>query len=84
MHIKFQKNGVVREVKHGFSWTIFFFGMIALIVRKQYGLAAISLFTMGIANFYFMFAANRLLARQMAEDGWQAMEHTPSAWGIAA
>ena len=84
MHIKFQKNGVVREVKHGFSWTIFFFGWLALIVRKQYGLAAIGFFTFNLSSFYFMFTANRLLARQMAEDGWHAMEQTPSSWGIAA
>jgi hypothetical protein len=84
MHIKFQKNGVTREVKHGFSWTIFCFGAAALLVRRQYGLAVICLLTLGLANFYFIFSANRLLARSMAENGWKALEQPPAAWGITS
>jgi len=82
MHIKFNKNGLTKEVKVGFSWTIFCFGVLALLIRKQYGLAAVSLFSFGLANFYFIFAANRMLARQLIEDGWTSTETMPAKWGI--
>lgn len=84
MHIKFQKSGLTKEVKVGFSWTIFFFGALALIIRKQYGLASVSFFTFGLANFYFIFAANRMLAHQLIEGGWSSKEKMPESWGVVA
>lgn len=82
MHIKFQKNGLTKEVKVGFSWTIFFFGWMALAIRGQYVAALISFVTFNFAGFYYMFAANRLLARQLVGDGWTAIETLPKQWGI--
>lgn len=82
MHIKFKKNRLTKEVKVGFSWTIFFFGWIALAIRGQYVPALISFFTLNIAAFYYMFAANRLLARQLVRNGWFAIEDMPEQWGI--
>jgi len=82
MKIKFNKNGLTKEVKVGFSWTIFFFGALALLIRKQYGLAAVSFFTFGLANFYFIFAANRMLAQQLIEDGWTTIDVKPESWGF--
>lgn len=40
-----------RTVKQGFSWTIFFFGWIALIVRGQGSKALIGL----VLTFFFVF-----------------------------
>ena len=82
MHIKFRKNGVVKEVKVGFSWTIFFFGWMALAIRGQYVHALISFVTFNFAGFYYMFAGNRLLARQLASKGWVSIEDLPEQWGI--
>ena len=83
MHIKFNKNGLTKEVKIGFSWTIFFFGWMALAIRGQYVPALISMFTFNMASFYFMFAGNRLLARQLVESGWTSAEKMPESWGIS-
>jgi len=82
MHIKFNKNGLTKEVKVGFSWTIFFFGALALIIRKQYGLTAVSFLTFGLANFYFMFSGNRMLAQQLIENGWTTNDVKPESWGV--
>ena len=82
MHIKFNKNGLTKEVKVGFSWTIFFFGWMALAIRGQYVPALISFLSFNMASFYFMFSGNRLLARQLIEDGWIAIDNTPNQWGI--
>jgi len=70
MHTTFTKNGLKKEVKNGFSWTVFFFGWIALLVRKQYGPAAICFFTWNFASMYFMFKANKMLAIDLVEQGW--------------
>lgn len=83
MHAKFIKNSLTKEVKIGFSWTVFFFGALALLIRKQYGAAVISFLTFGLANFYFMFAANKMLAHSMIECGWTCLENVPQ-WGIVA
>jgi len=40
MNVHFAKNNQTRFVKHGFSWQIFFFGPIALLMRSQFLLAA--------------------------------------------
>ena len=81
MHIKFQKNGLTKEVKVGFSWTIFCFGWMALAIRGQYVPALISFLTFNMASFYFMFAGNRLLAFQLVENGWTTNEKKPESWG---
>jgi len=38
-NIHFHKNGQTRFVKHGFSWQLFFFGPLALLMRGQWPLA---------------------------------------------
>ena len=83
MHIKFQKNGLTKEVKVGFSWTIFLFGWLALAIRKQYGAAIISILLFNLPVLYYMFAGNKLLARDLAENGWTTTDKTPESWGIA-
>ena len=80
MHIKFNKNGLTKEVKIGFSWTIFCFGWMALAIRGQYVPAFISFLTFNMASFYFMFAGNRMLARHLIENGWTSKEAMPANW----
>jgi len=82
MHVKFKKNGITKEVKVGFSWTVFFFGWLALAIRGQYVPALISFLTFNFAGFYYMFAGNRILARQLVENGWVAIDTMPAKWGI--
>jgi hypothetical protein len=81
MNAQFTKNGLTKEVKIGFSWTIFFFGWIALLIRKQYGYAALSFFTFNITSIYFMFSANKALAHDLIENGWE-IDAGVKQWGI--
>ena len=69
--IVMEKNSVRRAVKEGFSWTVFFFGLLALLIRKQLIPALICFLTFGIAGFYYMFTANRLLKEQLLLEGWE-------------
>jgi hypothetical protein len=80
MHIKFEKNGIRKEVKVGFSWTVFFFGWLALAIRGQGIPAVVAFCTFNLASWYYMFAANRLLARSMIENGWVTLEQLPDGW----
>ena len=82
MHAQFTKNGLTKEVKIGFSWTIFCFGWIALLIRKQYSYAVISLLTFNLASWYFMFVANKAKAHDLIEQGWQIDRAVPQ-WDIA-
>ena len=81
MHAQFTKNGITKEVKIGFSWTIFCFGWIALLIRKQWAYAAISFFTFNFASWYFMFVANKAKAHDLIDDGW-AIDRSVPAWDI--
>ena len=70
MKIQFEKNGIIREVKEGFSWTVLFFSAVALSVRGQTNLALVVLFTYGLATFYYAFKANKLLKEKYIIEGW--------------
>lgn len=80
MHYKFTNGIETKEVKHGFSWTIFFFGWIALAIRGQAKQAIISFLTFNLAACYFMFTANTTLARDMIRKGWKPVDNLPSNW----
>ena len=86
MHIKFQKNGVTKEVKVGFSWTTFFFGWIALAIRGQAVPAILGFVTFNLSSLYYMFSANRIKAQQLAADGWvidvQDKSYAFAKWNI--
>lgn len=88
MHIRFSKNGVAREVKVGYSWTVAFFGPIVYAMRGLWGWAVISLIlafiTWGLSNFVLGFFANKQTARHLAENGAQVSNWSdlPSSWGI--
>ncbi len=67
----FKKNGVTKSVKQGFSWTVFCFGFMALLIRGQYVPAVVTFVTMGLAGFYYMFKANQILTDELKINGWE-------------
>jgi len=88
MHIKFQKNGVTKEIKVGFAWWVFFFGWIALLVRGAWVPAVVGLMTFNIASWcYYAFTINRIQAQQLAADGWvidaQDKSYAFAKWNIS-
>lgn len=86
MHIKFRKNGLTREVKAGFSWTVLFFGPFPFLFRSQWGWFVgsflLAWLTFGLSNFVMAFFANRLTARWLTENGWQTKDQAAGRWGI--
>lgn len=77
------ESGVKKDVKLGFSWTTFFFGLFVPLIRGDLKWAGILLlldllvgsFTMGIGawvvNLIFAFVYNRLYVRDLVERGYK-------------
>ena len=86
------ENGLVRQVKVGFSWTSFFFGGFPFFFRGMpvHGLVwvIISLITCGISNLYLMFVINRQTAHYYLEHGYKPVgegwDFASAKWGISA
>lgn len=74
MAIKLEKNGVVKEVKTGFSWTTFFFGLWVPVIRGDLKWAAIMLivamFTFGLSWLVFPFLYNKIYIKELLANGW--------------
>lgn len=71
MKVIFEKNGLTKEVKCGFSWTTFIFGGIVQIIRGEYIIGILLLLAWSIgAHFVYAFFANKVTARKLIEDGW--------------
>lgn len=75
------KAGNRRKVKQGFSWTIFFFGWIALIVRGQaskalLGLILSFLFVIPgvLYGWYMAFRGNRELIDDLIAKGYTPVQ----------
>lgn len=86
-HVHFQKNNVTREVKAGFSWTVFFFGAFPFAFRGQWGwfflTALICMATLGFGGVVVAFFANKVTGRWLAENGWTVTAGIPPAsWGF--
>lgn len=64
----------IKQVKVGFSWTIFFFGGLPLLFRSMYGHFIIVLLTFGLASFYYMFAGNRIYIKKLLEAGFEPVD----------
>lgn len=86
MHVKFTKNGLSREVKAGFSWTVLFFGPFPFAFRGQWGWflfgMILAIATYGISGLVLPFFANRLTARWLVEKGWRTDDAAAARWGI--
>lgn len=68
--------GIQKEVKVGFSWTIFFFSFIALLIRGQIKEALIVLLTswIGIGIIYWIylcFKGNEKLHEELLLKGFE-------------
>lgn len=67
--------GFTKEVKSGFSWTVFLFGPIALAIREQYLEAILCLIigplTLWIYQIYLSFTANEKLYKKLIKEGYK-------------
>jgi len=79
-------SGMVKEVKKGFSWTFFFFGLFVPLIRGDLKWAIIMLllqtlagfFTFGIGIFVvsliFAFIYNKIYIKELLEKGYRPTE----------
>ena len=77
-----EKNGLRKEVKVGFSWTVFFFGLFVPLFRGDLKWAAIMFFgtillgfaTLGIGGavigIVMSFVYNKIYIKDLIEKGW--------------
>ena len=78
-----EKNGFRKEVKVGFSWTVFFFGLFVPLFRGDLKWAAIMFFgtillgfaTLGIGGavlgIVMSFVYNKIYIKDLIEKGWK-------------
>lgn len=83
MYITLGKSGLVKQVKVGFSWTTFFFGLFVPLFRGDIKWAAIMFFSSLLLGFFtagvgglvvglvFSFIYNKLYIKDLIEKGWQ-------------
>lgn len=92
MKVIFEKNGITKEVKSGFSWTTFFFSGFPQLFRGEILIGILLLFFsyLGVHLIYAFFA-NKITARRLIGDGWSAanpsdpqVRHALSNWGVAS
>ena len=69
-YIIFEKNTIRKAVKIGFSWTVLFFGWIALAIRGQWIPAVLCFIFFPLPSLYYMFTANRILKEQLLIENW--------------
>lgn len=77
------ESGVQKKVKMGFSWTVFFFGMLVPLFRGDLKWAAIMFLTILIAgsvsyglgglliSFIFAFIYNKMYIKELIEKGYR-------------
>lgn len=79
-------SGITKEVKKGFSWTVFFFGAFVPLVRGDIKWAAIMFllaagigaFTFGIGativGIVFSFMYNKIYTKELVEKGYKPVD----------
>lgn len=69
------KNGVTKQVKKGFSWTMLFFGIFVPLVRGDWKYFLITLiaaiFSWGISWLVFPFFYNKLYLNDLLNNGYE-------------
>jgi hypothetical protein len=87
-------SGLTKEVKKGFSWTFFFFGLFVPLIRGDLKWAAImfalqlltATFTFGIGAFVvsliFAFTYNKIYIKDLLEKGYKPAEEFEEAVAI--
>ena len=75
MYVLKNDNGVVKQVKKGFSFTILFFGILVPLFRGDYKWFLISLIavpaSMGIFWLFMMFKYNEWYKNDLLEKGYK-------------
>lgn len=78
--MKHPQTNMLKRVKVGFSWTVFFFGFFPALFRGDWKWAIIMFlaasFTFGVSNFVFMFMYNKLYINDLLEKGFVAADET--------
>ena len=76
-------SGMVKEVKKGFSWTLFFFGLFVPLIRGDLKWGVImfllqflaGIFTIGVGSFVvsliFAFIYNKIYIKELLEKGYR-------------
>ena len=77
--LKNPSNGLVKEVKVGFSWTVFFFGIFVPLFRSDFKWAIImsllAMLTMGLSSLVFPFIYNKIYIKEMIEKGYKPIDN---------
>lgn len=84
-YVVLENNGLRKEVKVGFSWTVFFFGLFVPLFRGDLKWAAIMFFgtallvvvTAGLGSPIFgiimSFNYNKIYIKELIEKGWRPL-----------
>ena len=91
MHVTLENNGVIKNTKVGFSWTMLFFGFLVPLFRSDFKWSILSLIaafcTAGISWLIFPFVYNKIYIKDLLEKGYKpASDHDKavlSSKGIA-
>lgn len=70
INFKHTTTGLLKECPEGFSWTYFFFGPLVALARGMWVPMAVSMFSFGFANLYYMFVINKQYASHLLEKGF--------------
>jgi len=80
------ETGMLKEVKKGFSWTVFFFGLFVPLIRgdlkwlailfilQLLGGAIITVIGAWIVSFIFAFVYNKVYIKDLLEKGYKPIE----------
>ena len=70
--------GLVKEVKVGFSWTAFFFGMLVPLIRgdmkNALRMLLLGIITLGISWLVFPFVYNKMYIKTLIEKGYKPID----------
>lgn len=94
MHIQFIKNGLIKEVKSGFSWTTFFFPGFPQLFRGEVVLGICMLLfnwvTFMVWGLVWSFIGNKYTAQRLVKEGFVPLDsqrphvqQTLAKWNIA-
>lgn len=72
------EHGAIKKVKAGFSWTTFFFGVLVPLFRGDFKwflvMIVANLFTVGLANFIFIFKYNSWYISDLQDKGYKIVK----------
>ena len=91
MKVSFKnENGLIRQVKVGFSWTALFFGPFPFLFRGMGGAfliwAIAAICSLGLSGLILMFIINKNTAHHYLENGYkpngEGWEYASAKWGV--